>query len=258
MWRVVQAQERLALRRADRILAISPYTVERIKTLVPEVADRVELVSVPVDTEYFTPDETTRDRSVAGDYLLLTARINDPRKNVAMLLHAFKTINERFPNLRLVLAGDEPNGSMQTLVDNLGLTDAVDFPGMVTRDELRRLYQGAQLFTLSSTQEGLGIVVMEAIACGTPVISTRCGGPEGVIVDGETGRLVPNGDADAFAQAVIDLLSQPDHLSRMQHDCVAYALEHFATATVEKQLFTAMQHVFHEHTARLPDPPVKA
>jgi glycosyltransferase involved in cell wall biosynthesis len=252
-WPILRAQERFAWRRASRILALSYYTARRIKELAPEVADRVETMLYPVDTGLFCPNPAARAESPHGEYLLFTARINDPRKNVALLLRAFAIVRRRFPNLKLVLAGDEPGEALLGLAQELGLGKSVVFAGLVEpgSEELLRLYQGAQLFVLPSTQEGLGIVVLEAMACGTPVVSTRCGGPEGIVSDGQTGRLVPNRDVEAFAGAVIDLLGQPDRLEAMRRACVAFAEQRFSWAAIERQLRAAVGAVFPEQVARV-------
>jgi glycosyltransferase involved in cell wall biosynthesis len=168
--------------------------------------------------------------------VLLAARLNDPRKNVAMLLRAFAQVRAKLPDVKLVLVGEEPDESIRTLVDTLGLAEAVCFPGIVSKDELLRLYQGAELFVLPSRQEGLGIVMLEAMACGTPVIATDCGGPEGIVVDGITGRIVPNDDADRFAQAVIDTLNHPDELAAMRERCREFAVEQWSREVVEDTL----------------------
>lgn len=252
-WPILQAQERFVLRRASRILALSYYTARRITEIVPEAADRVETMLYPTDTDHFRPAPAVRAASPYGDYLLLTARINDPRKNVAMLLRAFALARQMLPHLKLVLAGDEPGEALLALVRELKLGDSVVFPGLIApgSQQLLRLYQGAQLFVLSSTQEGLGIVVLEAMACGTPVISTRCGGPEGIVSDGRTGRLVPTGDAEAFARAIVELLGQPGRLAEMRRACVTFAEETFSWRAIERQLYRAVEAVFPDPVARL-------
>ncbi len=244
-WPILQRQERFILRRASRILALSYVTAQRIIEEVPEVAAKVEVMLFPIDTGRYQPDPAAQTQSAYGEYLFMASRLNDPRKNVAMLLHAFALVRQHFPALKLVLAGDVPGEAVLSDVAALNLQDAVFFPGLVSADELLRLYQGAQLFTLSSKQEGLGIVMLEALACGTPVVATRCGGPEGVISE-QVGRLVPNDDAEAFAESIIDLLSQPERLEAMRAACVTYAKKTFSWAAIEKQFFAALEAVFPE------------
>ncbi|NDJ51534.1 MAG: glycosyltransferase family 4 protein, partial [Chloroflexi bacterium] len=252
-WPLLLAQERLALRRAGRILALSPHTAERIQTLLPEAADRIETVLYPIDLEAFKPDDVARQQSPYGRYLFLAARINDPRKNVGMLLDAFRLIHEQQPDLKLVMSGELPNHSLGRQASDLGLDDVIVFLGPVEKDELIRLYQGAELFVLPSLQEGLGIVVLEALACGTPVVATRCGGPEGIVIEGQTGILVDDRhDPAAFAQAVLDLLTQPDQLEALRISSAAHARQHFAEAVIAAQIKRAYQHIGHHPPHPLP------
>lgn len=241
-WPFLRWQEKLALRRATRILATSAYTAERITALVPEAAARMSVVPLPIDTGHFRPDPQARRDSPYGDYLLLSGRINDPRKQAPMLLRAFARVRQAHPDLKLVLAGEEPNRTLIGQVNELGLNDAVIFPGLVDDDALLRLYQGAALFVLSSSQEGLGIVVLEALACGTPVVSTRCGGPD-QIVTGEVGRLVPVGDEIALAGAILDLLADPARLAAMREACARYAHENFSRPLIETRIKAAVEAV---------------
>ncbi len=243
-WRLLDAQERLALRCAHRVLALSYHTAERIKTMTADTVNYVETVLFPIDTTRYRPNPAVRASSPYGEYLLLAARINDPRKNVGLLLEAFAQVHTQLPGLRLMLVGEEPGPLLIDRVAALGLEDAVIFRGIVSADELLLLYQGAQLFVLPSTQEGLGIVVLEAMACGTPVVATRCGGPEGIVIDGETGRLVSDfRDPTPLARAMLDLLSNPDQLEQMRQRCVEFALSHFSFPTVAEQLRAAYEDV---------------
>jgi len=252
VWPLLQAQERFTLRKASRILALSPNTARRITEVVPETADRIVTMLCPVDTERFRPDPAARAMSPYGDYLLFTGRINDPRKNVDLLLRVFAIVRERFPALKLVLVGEEPGKMLLASVKRLGLDDAVVFPGRIAAgSEFVRLYQAAKLFALPSTQEGLGIVALEALACGTPVVSTRCGGPEELLSAGQVGQLVPKDDPDAFAQALLDLLSDPDRLAKMREASVKLAQERFAWAAIERQLLDAIETVFPAQLAHL-------
>ncbi len=242
-WRILEAQERLALRRATRVLALSYHTAERLRELAPEIEDRLETVLFPLDLEHYRPNATVRANPPYGRYLLFAARINDPRKNTGMLLQAFARVRLHHPDLRLVLVGEEPDEALRQQVHDLGLTEAVIFGGVVPSAELLRLYQGAELFVLPSVQEGLGIVALEALACGTPVVSTPCGGPKGIVVEGQTGRMVASAhDPAAFADAILDLLADAARLEALRQRCVTFAAEHFAAPVVAAQLRAAYEH----------------
>jgi glycosyltransferase involved in cell wall biosynthesis len=239
-WPFLRWQERFVLRRATRILALSPYTQRRILDFASEVADRVEVALVPIDAAHFAPP----DQQPRGRTLLAVGRINDPRKNTKLLLEAFALVHEQHPDLTLILAGDTPGAGLLEQRDRLGLGDAVDFRGQVSADELLDLYRGAQLFLIGSTQEGLGIVMLEAMAAGTPVVATDCGGPEGIVVDGETGALVPNNDPQAMAEAVLNLLDDPGQLQALRGNCVAFIKEHCDIPVVEATLRRHFEEAF--------------
>jgi glycosyltransferase involved in cell wall biosynthesis len=228
-WPFLRWQERFVLRHATRLLALSPYTRRRILEFAPEVADRVDVALVPIDTAHFAPPE----HHPRGRYLLTVGRINDPRKNTGLLLEAFALVRKQHPDLTLILAGDVPGEALLEQRDLLGLGDAVDFRGQVSADDLLDLYRGAQLFLIGSTQEGLGIVMLEAMAAGTPVVATDCGGPEGIVVDGKTGALVPNNDPQAMAEAVLNLLGDPDQLDALRKNCTTFIKERCDIPVVE-------------------------
>lgn len=239
-WPRLQAQEAAVLRRAARVIALSPYTAQRILEDFPELEGRVDTILYPVDMGKFVPAAGHRSNLMEAPYLLLTARILDPRKNVGMLFRAYARIRKYEPDLRLVLTGDMPNARVMQQLAEAGVREYVEFMGRVSAHELVKLYQGAELFVLPSTQEGLAISMLEAMACGLPVVATRCGGPEGVVHDGITGRLVPNDDAEAFAAAVLEILRDQELLREMRMEAAAYARCTYA----RPQIIAQLRHVF--------------
>ena len=98
-----------------------------------------------------------------------------------------------------------PDG-LRSLARELGVLDAVEFLDEVDHESLSRAYSSAQVFALPSWQEGLCIAALEGMASGLPVVSTRCGGPESFVKDGETGYLVPLDDHEAMARHLAQLL----------------------------------------------------
>lgn len=245
---LLDREERLVFERAALILTNGPHTAAAIRRRYPQLAGKTRVMIYPVDTGVFRPDPGARPPG-QRPYLLFTARINDSRKNIGLLLEALAQAREVRPDLELVLTGNDPAPPIRARVDSLGLGEAVRFVGYQPVAQLVRLYQGAELFVLSSTQEGLGISLLEAMACGLPVVSTRCGGPEGVIADGEAGLLVENGDARAFANAILALLADPARMAAMRANCVEYARTHFARSLIESRLLDAFKTVYVEHFA---------
>jgi glycosyltransferase involved in cell wall biosynthesis len=124
-----------------------------------------------------------------------------------LLLNAYSRLRpELREDTRLVVAGSPPAPTFWDSVKAAKLNQRVEFIESPSNDALVRLYQNAAVFVLSSDEEGFGMVILEAMACGIPVVSTRSGGPDGIIADGEDGYLVELEDADAIADRVAGLL----------------------------------------------------
>jgi glycosyltransferase involved in cell wall biosynthesis len=186
--------ERRALRLVDHVFALSEYTRSQLSALVPR--KKLSLGWPGIDTKLFHPQA----RFPEEGYILSVGRHSDPRKNLRLLLEAYGRLHQRLPNVpRLLLVGGEPLSADWTLAVEWGIADHIDVRVNVTSEVLASLYRRASLFVLSSDEEGLGIVLLEAMASGLPVVSTRCGGPETCVVEGETGYLTPVGDAEALA-----------------------------------------------------------
>src|SRR5207248_451789 len=137
------------------------------------------------------------------------------------------------PNLMLLVAGPKPEKvSIWRLIEQLDLCSHVVFLGSISQAELPAYYRGARLKVLSSTQEGLAIVLLEAMACGVPVVSTRCGGPEEIVVDGETEALVENRSVEQLAEAICRLLSNEQHRAEMGRAARRRVLERYSLQEV--------------------------
>jgi D-inositol-3-phosphate glycosyltransferase len=186
--------ERRALLVVDHVFALSEYTRSQLSPMVP--GEKLSLGWPGVDTDRFHPPAAT-----AGDgYILSVGRHGDPRKNVRLLLQAYGRLRQRLPNVpQLMLVGEQPRSEDWTRAVRWGIADHVQVRVDVKPEALPSLYRQASLFVLPSNEEGLGIVLLEAMASGLPVVSTRCGGPETCVVEGETGYLTPVGDAEVMA-----------------------------------------------------------
>ena len=129
------------------------------------------------------------------------------QKDYPTLIHAFRRVHS-VTGARLIILGEgEERASLESLIRNKGLTDVVSMPGF--RDNPYPFMKRADAFVLASRWEGFGLVLAETLALGTPVVSTDCpNGPAEILENGRWGRLVPVGDADALARAVIETLQQ--------------------------------------------------
>lgn len=205
----LQLGTRMTVRRARRIIAISESTRADAIALLGVEPDRVAVVPPGVEPEFFERAgpaalESFRRRHQLPDPFILFLGTREPRKNIPTLLRAFATAKRvaRLPH-RLVIAGgrgwmDEPVG--QTVAE-LGLEGEVSWPGFVPHDELPLWYQAADIFVYPSQYEGFGMPALEALASGTPVITTDVSSlPEAV---GDAGLLVPPGDTAQLADALV-------------------------------------------------------
>jgi glycosyltransferase involved in cell wall biosynthesis len=148
----------------------------------------------------------------------------DPQKNFVLLVRAFAKLNHHC-EARLVILGDgNERGKLKALVRELGVEDKVDFIGF--KDNPYKYMANASLFVLSSNFEGLPTVLIEALACGCPVVSTDCpSGPHEILEGGKWGRLVPVGDEEALAEAMQEALSEPHDPDRLRQRAMDFTAD---------------------------------
>jgi D-inositol-3-phosphate glycosyltransferase len=195
-----------ALSRVDAIQLMNPRMLEYARDLNISRAVDIRYAPPGVDAELFHPLD---HREPAQDpYILCVARFSDPRKNVGLLLEAYAQLPKALHNkVRLVLAGSStPPAVFWRRAEALGLRERISLFERPDRNALVRLYQGACAFALPSDEEGFGLVLLEAMACAIPVVSTSSGGPEGIITDGEDGYLVPLDDVRGLSSRLLRLL----------------------------------------------------
>ena len=164
------------------------------------------------------------------------------QKGFDLLLKAFGMINTKFSDWQLIILGEgEQRKQLEQLIQELGIEQQVMIPGLVSNPF--PILKQCDLFVLSSRYEGFGNVIIEAMACGLPVISTDCpSGPGEIITSGDNGILVPNQEKDSLAKAMADLMSNPER--RQEISAKAYlALSKFEIDVIVNQweeLFTKM------------------
>jgi glycosyltransferase involved in cell wall biosynthesis len=194
---LIELQEERALQGASAVFALSKHTEKNLGNLMK--GQKPILAPYGIDSTKFSPGEGTK-----REHILCVGRLLDPRKNIRMLLRAHRIARESCTCVpRLMLAGNfDPEVMMRWCREEGGAED-VDLRTQCTEAELIMLYRGASCFVLCSREEGLGIVLLEAMACGIPVISTRCGGPETIVEDNVTGLLCSVDDERELADKII-------------------------------------------------------
>ncbi|HYT05205.1 MAG TPA: glycosyltransferase family 4 protein [Gemmatimonadales bacterium] len=208
-----------AARRADRVVAISSYTAREVR----------ELVDVPVEVIPYTasfPETAPRQphggaRGAQEPFTVLFVGRLVERKGVSHLIAALARLDRSVPG-RLVIVGEGPERSrLEEDARRHGVTDRVEFRGRVSAQELGAAYASASVFVLPSVldargdTEGLGVVLLEAMHHEVPVIGSRIGGITDIVVDGESGLLVPPGDDEALATALRTLAQDPALAARL-------------------------------------------
>ena len=145
-------------------------------------------------------------------------------KSIDVVIRAFARVRESLPAARLFVVGDGPErGNLVRLARALGLGSSVEFPGAVSTPDLVGILNRAHLFVNASPKEGWGLTVIEANACGLPVVASRRPGLQDSVKDGDTGYLVEYGDVEGFARRSIELLTEPATWKRMSAAGLAWA-----------------------------------
>jgi glycosyltransferase involved in cell wall biosynthesis len=217
MTHVTNSIECNVLRFVDAIQVENRWMYEFARQHNPDRDVDIRFLQPGIDTGRFRP-KSGRDFH-RDPYVLCVGRLNDSRKNVGLLLEAYAKLSiDARRSLRLVLAGlDGPPKAFWKRAGALGLLDRIQFIRSPSNDDLLGLYQGASMFALTSDEEGFGMVILEAMSCGIPVISTRSGGPDDIITDGSEGFLVPVEDTAALADRIARLHFNVELNLRMGH-----------------------------------------
>jgi glycosyltransferase involved in cell wall biosynthesis len=225
---------KLLLKRADRIIVTRPG---HISPHLSGHIEKVRTVPIGVDTEVFRPLNADR----AGDILFLSVldRYHD-FKRLDVLLRAVRIAKRARPEIRLVVGGSgDLVDRYRALASSLGIAENVDFVGYVPAQRLVFYYNSCRLFALPSTdpsRETFGIVVLEALACGLPVVATEIAGAAKEIQETGAGIIVRPCDEGALASAVLSILENEDLASRMGKAGRRLALEKYAWRTVSRRI----------------------
>lgn len=242
----VRVMTRLALNGMGRVLTLSRSLAEATAAL-GIAPDRITILPNGVDTNLFRPAAIERE-----PMLLFVGSLIE-RKGVATLIKAMHAVSPYFPEHRLVLAGDGPQQPMlENLARELGEAERVVFLGAQSQPQVADLMRRARIFVLASVEEGLGVVLLEALASGTPCVASNVGGiPD--IVTPSVGVLVPPADVTALAAAIRQLLADPQQIEAMRQSARQRALERFSWSSIAERLLSIYADVI--RSASAPRPP---
>ena len=218
--------ERAVLQGSDALVAESPASKQHMVWHYDVDPANVAVIPCGVDVARFQPQDKRRARAAlslppTAPILLSVGRLQ-PSKGIDTLLQAAADIRRNHPDVCVLVVGgglDEQDeretaelNRLRTLGHRLGLSN-VHYIKAQPQENLAQYYAAADVFVMPSHYESFGMVALEAMACGTPVVASEVGGLASTIVHGDSGLLVPSGDWRAFAQAISRLLASP----RLQH-----------------------------------------
>jgi glycosyltransferase involved in cell wall biosynthesis len=223
---------------ADRTTIICNAAYERYIRTKAVPASKLQMIPNGVDTDKFTPSDAIRERvrnelNLGGSFVWLAVGRFVEQKDYPNLFSALARVPEG--NWRVLIAGRGPlETELKTLVEELALTDRVQFIG--TRTNMADVFKASDAYLMSSCFEGLSIALLEAAASGLPAVVTDVGGNRELVLDGQTGYVVPPGNPQALATAITRLMDLP---SAERGDLGNYArrhcLEHYRFEMVGEQ-----------------------
>lgn len=246
------AAEQQILEQATCVVATSPQEQEHLRSLVSKDG-YVEVIPCGTDVDTFRLLPQSDARLTLGfssdEKVVVYVGRFDPRKGIETLVRAFAQLYNRTEDapkatLRLVIVGGcqpgqadaDERSRIETLVTELGIADNTTFAGQVGHDRLPLYYTAADVCVIPSHYEPFGLVAIEAMACGTPVIASNVGGLKFTVVPEETGLLVAPQDIQGFAAAMEQVLTQSHWSAQVRTQATTWVQENFSWTGVAAQL----------------------
>jgi len=213
----------------------------------PRFADRVVCLPGGVDLDLFRPDEDRQAakaslRLPSKGPLLLTVRNLEPRMGIDHLLHALKEVTKNGREVNLIIGGEGPlKADLEGLAKQLGLETSVRFEGYIPDERLPTYYQAADFFVLpTKALEGFGLVAVEALACGTPVLGTPVGAIPEILGEFQPDLLFEGIEAQDIAEGIIKYLQRaqtdPQGYHALRRRCREYATARFGWDRIVERL----------------------
>jgi len=217
------------LSRCDQVLALSS-SLAQVTASLGVSPERILVLPNGVDVEYFRPIDEQREPII----LFVGSLIE--RKGVRTLVEAGPAIFASHPEYSIVFVGEGPlSGELVELSRKLNIEDKVLLTGSQSPAEVRQWMQKSKLLVLPSVEEGLGVVLLEALACGTPCVASKVGGIPDIITP-EIGRLIDPADLEQLAEAVHEVIDDPELWARMSQAARERILDHFSWQQISSRL----------------------
>jgi D-inositol-3-phosphate glycosyltransferase len=233
--------EKQVLRRADRVVVATIAELTQLRFLYKANADKMVVIPPGVDVGHFYPIPPDEAKLYVGlrpdDRMVLYVGRIEPLKGVDTLIEAMHCLRwKEVEPVHLAIIGGEPSASpremsaemarLQKLCDDLCVGQTVVFLGKRDQDKLPYYYSAAEVVVMPSHYESFGMVALEAMACGTPVIASEVGGLAYLVRDGETGFTIPDQEPDALCEKIAWLLNNHELHAAMSQRAVEYAQDY--------------------------------
>lgn len=214
------AAEARVVAAADRVICATEHEKSLLVHLYGAEPERIEVVPLGVDIERFRPldkEDARRELGFKDEKIILFVGRIEPLKGVDILINAAAMLESDVECSVLIVGGDDSSkmqvAQLQGLASDLGIEHRVAFAGAVDHEKLPLFYNAADVCVVPSHYESFGLVAVEAMACGVPVVASRVGGLTGTVRDGETGYLIPWLCPEPFAER-IEMLLENESLRR--------------------------------------------
>lgn len=246
VWGPVSGIKRRVLKSAQKILAVSSYTKSRIVGVHGIDNDKIEIFHNTVDPYFKLPHKFDKDTVLLSrygfsknDFVLFTlCRVSSKEqyKGYDRVIQALGKLKNQYPDIKYLIAGkydDAEKSRLQTLSRDNGVADDVVFTGFVKDEEITAHYQLGNVYIMPSRGEGFGIVFIEALSCGSPVIAGNIDGSADAVANGALGTLVNPASIDEIAKAIetyyVDRKQWNSEKARvLQHKAIAhFGFEHY-------------------------------
>jgi glycosyltransferase involved in cell wall biosynthesis len=225
------------LKTADELIAVCEF-VKRDITRYGVGGERISVIYNGVDTRFFKPSKKTfRERGAEGfDVLLVFLGRLIPQKGLHQLVEAMARVVREHPGTGLLIAGrGGEEGKLRRKVRKLGLDKNVNFTGFVPEERLPELYSSADIFVLPSLWEVLPISLLEALACGAPLLVSDAGGNPEVVKDGVNGLVFRKGNVEELARKMETLIGDPKRRAKMGRESRKMAVKKFDWELIAKK-----------------------
>lgn len=258
--------EKKVISKANRIIAATLAEKSQLEFLYKAPSSKISVIPPGVDTRHFYPIPKDEAKEVVGvpedsHTILFVGRI-EPLKGIDKLIQAISIIQNngelRCCPHNLVIIGGEPNAKpeemnaemarLQDMVEDLGIENFVIFLGKQDQQLLPYYYSASEIVVMPSHYESFGMVALEAMACGTPVVASQVGGLAFLVRDGETGYVVPGNDVQMLAKRLVELIKDKDLRNKLGNKSAEYA-QLYAWEIISEKMIEVYNQVLEKHNS---------